>query len=58
VDALPLLRLTEPRLTGGSRIVRGVVDKVGAALLLVTLAPLLLAIFVAVRMDGGPAFFR
>jgi len=58
VDGLPLLRLTEPAFTGIPRLVKATVDRVGAALLLVAAAPLLLIVFLAVRVDGGPAFFR
>ncbi|HEX4249274.1 MAG TPA: sugar transferase [Pseudonocardia sp.] len=58
VDGLPLLRLTEPRFTGAPWVLKGIMDKIGAALLLLILAPLLIAIYYAVRSDGGPGFFR
>jgi exopolysaccharide biosynthesis polyprenyl glycosylphosphotransferase len=58
VDGLPLLRLTEPRLSGASRALKAVVDRVGAVLLLVVLAPLMLLVCAAVRSDGGPVLFR
>jgi exopolysaccharide biosynthesis polyprenyl glycosylphosphotransferase len=58
VDGLPLLRLTEPHFTGFPRLVKATVDRIGAALLLVVLAPLLFVLYVAVRADRGPAFFR
>jgi exopolysaccharide biosynthesis polyprenyl glycosylphosphotransferase len=58
VDGLPLLRLTEPRFTGTPRVLKVVMDKIGAGLLLLILAPVLLAIFLSVRSDGGPGFFR
>jgi exopolysaccharide biosynthesis polyprenyl glycosylphosphotransferase len=58
VDGLPLLRLSEPRFTGMPRVAKVVFDKVLAGALVVVLSPLLLAIAVAVRMDGGPVFFR
>lgn len=59
VDGLPLLRLTKPRFTGGGRVLKAVIDRVGAALLLVVTAPVLLAIATAIRLsDGGPALFR
>jgi exopolysaccharide biosynthesis polyprenyl glycosylphosphotransferase len=38
--------------------VKTVLDGVGALLLLLLLSPLMLALVVAVRRDGGPAFFR
>lgn len=55
VDGLPLLRLTRPALGGASLLVKAVVDRLGAALLLLLLAPVLLALAVAVRSGGGPA---
>ncbi|MDN5751340.1 MAG: sugar transferase, partial [Pseudonocardia sp.] len=58
VDGLPLLRLTQPSLTGLPRIVKAVMDRIGAAVVLALVAPLLLGIAVAVRVDGGPVFFR
>jgi exopolysaccharide biosynthesis polyprenyl glycosylphosphotransferase len=58
VDGLPLLRLTEPTYTGIPRLLKAGIDIVGAALLLVILAPVLLAVYLAVRVDGGPGFFR
>ena len=58
VDGLPLLRLTEPRFSGAPWVLKGVMDKIGAGLLLLLLSPLLLAIYLAVRSDGGPGFFR
>lgn len=58
VDGLPLLRLTQPALDGLPRVVKAAFDRIGAALLLVLTAPLLLAVAVAVRCDGGPVFFR
>ena len=44
VDGLPMLHVEHPRLPGGSRVVKELVDRVGAALLLLLLSPLLLAI--------------
>ncbi|GAA3243152.1 sugar transferase [Pseudonocardia petroleophila] len=58
VDGLPLLRLTQPSLTGLPRVVKAVIDRIGAAVVLALVTPLLLAIAVAVRADGGPVFFR
>jgi exopolysaccharide biosynthesis polyprenyl glycosylphosphotransferase len=59
VDGLPMLHVDHPRLDGGSRVVKEVVDRVGAALLLVLLSPLLLTLAVCIRRDSpGPVFFR
>ncbi|MDQ4102645.1 MAG: sugar transferase [Actinomycetota bacterium] len=58
VDGLPLLRLTEPTFTGLPRIIKAVGDRLVAGLLLVVMAPLLVAVAIVVRSDGGPVFYR
>jgi exopolysaccharide biosynthesis polyprenyl glycosylphosphotransferase len=58
VDGLPLLRLTQPALDGIPRVVKATFDRIGAVLLLVVTAPVLLGVAIAVRSDGGPVFFR
>jgi exopolysaccharide biosynthesis polyprenyl glycosylphosphotransferase len=59
VFGLPLLRVTAPRFDGFRWVVKSVLDRVGAAFLLVLTAPLLLAIAVAIKAgDGGPVFYR
>ena len=58
VDGLPLLRLTQPTFEGGSRVLKSIVDRLGAALLLILFAPLLVVLALAVKCDGGPIFFR
>ena len=58
VDGLPLLRLTEPRFTGISRIVKNAFDRVAATLLILVLAPLFLVLTVMIKRDGGPVFYR
>jgi exopolysaccharide biosynthesis polyprenyl glycosylphosphotransferase len=59
VDGLPMLHVEHPRLTGPARLVKEVVDRVGAAVLLVVCAPLLAAVAVAIRWDSpGPVLFR
>ncbi|MHA6784831.1 sugar transferase [Pseudonocardia saturnea] len=58
VDGLPLLRLTQPSLTGPARVVKAVLDRLGALALLTILVPLMLAVALAVALDGGPVFFR
>jgi exopolysaccharide biosynthesis polyprenyl glycosylphosphotransferase len=58
VDGLPLLKLTEPVFTGVPKIVKGCIDRAGAAALVLLLAPVLLAIAVMIKLDGGgPVFF-
>lgn len=59
VAGLPLLLVEPPRLTGGARIVKRVIDLVAAFLLLLVLSPLLLVIGLLVRFTSrGPAIFR
>ncbi|BCJ49707.1 polyprenyl glycosylphosphotransferase [Actinoplanes sp. NBRC 14428] len=61
VDGLPMLHVEHPRLKGSARIVKAVFDRVGALLLLLAAAPLLVAIAAIVRLGRdarGPAIFR
>ncbi|WP_217168414.1 sugar transferase [Streptomyces sp. AC512_CC834] len=62
VDAvlgIPLLRVSMPTFTGGRRSVKGVVDRVGAALLLVVFAPLMTLVALLVLVDSrGGVFYR
>lgn len=59
VDGLPMLHVEHPRLSGGSRIVKELADRAGAALLLLVFAPLLAVIAVAIKRDTpGPVLFR
>jgi exopolysaccharide biosynthesis polyprenyl glycosylphosphotransferase len=54
-----LLELRPAPLSGPARVLKDVVDRLGAALLLVVTAPALLAIAAAVRRDSaGPAIYR
>jgi exopolysaccharide biosynthesis polyprenyl glycosylphosphotransferase len=58
VDGLPLLHVEHPRLAGGSRVVKELVDRIGAAVLLLLLAPLLIGVAIAIKAQPGPVFFR
>jgi exopolysaccharide biosynthesis polyprenyl glycosylphosphotransferase len=58
VDGLPLVRLTQPKFTGASRMLKNALDRLGAAVILLLTSPLLLGLALAVRRDGGPAFYR
>ncbi|CAL9406614.1 exopolysaccharide biosynthesis polyprenyl glycosylphosphotransferase [Streptomyces sp. DH-12] len=62
VDAvlgIPLLRVSMPAFTGGRRAVKGVVDRLGALILLVAFAPLLLLVALLVATDSrGGVFYR
>jgi hypothetical protein len=53
VDGLPLLWLTEPAFTGVPRLIKAVGDWLAAALLL-AIAPIPIALAIAVRSDGSP----
>lgn len=59
VSGMPLLHLEQPELTGGRQVLKGVVDRGLAAVAVVLLAPVLLAVALAVRLSGpGPVLFR
>ncbi|AEV88665.1 UDP-phosphate galactose phosphotransferase [Actinoplanes sp. SE50] len=58
-DGLPMLHVEHPRLHGGSRLVKELVDRAGALLLLMLFAPLLLGLALCVRLTSrGPVLFR
>jgi len=59
IGDVPMVRLLERPLDGWRWLLKGVEDRLLAALLLVLLAPLLLLIALAVRLDTpGPVFYR
>ncbi|MFF5140184.1 sugar transferase [Streptomyces sp. NPDC013157] len=62
VDAvlgIPLLRVSLPTFTGGRRAIKEVVDRVGAAVLLMLFAPLMASVALLVLADSrGGAFYR
>ncbi|MDG9706998.1 sugar transferase [Streptomyces sp. DH10] len=62
VDAvlgIPLLRVSMPAFSGGRRVIKGVVDRVGAAVLLVLFAPLMVLVGLLVIVDSrGGVFYR
>lgn len=58
-EGLPLLSVEQPRLEGWRRMVKGGLDRLGAAVALIVLAPALLLLALAVRLDSpGPVLFR
>ncbi len=58
-EGLPLLAVEQPRFEGWRRVVKGGVDRVVAGVALIVLAPVLLAIAIAVRADtSGPVLYR
>ncbi|MEU7644881.1 sugar transferase [Streptomyces huasconensis] len=62
VDAvlgIPLLRVSLPTFTGGRRVVKEVVDRLGAAILLLLFAPLMVLVGLLVLADSrGGALYR
>ena len=59
VAGLPLLHIDRPSYAGANRFRKAVLDRVGAALIVLALSPLLLVIAVAVVADTrGPVFHR
>jgi exopolysaccharide biosynthesis polyprenyl glycosylphosphotransferase len=58
-EGLPLLSVEQPRYEGWQRVVKGGVDRLAAGFALVVLAPVLLGIALAVRLDSaGPVLYR
>jgi exopolysaccharide biosynthesis polyprenyl glycosylphosphotransferase len=58
-EGLPLLAVEQPRFEGWPRVIKGALDRAMATLAILFLAPLLLAIALAVRLSGpGPVLFR
>ncbi|MBG0561575.1 sugar transferase [Actinoplanes aureus] len=58
-DGLPMLHVEHPRLHGGSRLVKDVVDRLGALLLLILSGPVLLSVALCVGLTSrGPVLFR
>jgi exopolysaccharide biosynthesis polyprenyl glycosylphosphotransferase len=59
VAGLPLLHVDEPQFTGSKRVAKVVLDRVLATAALTMLAPLLIAVVVAIRLTSpGSALFR
>ncbi|BCJ59533.1 polyprenyl glycosylphosphotransferase [Micromonospora endophytica] len=59
IEGLPLLHVEEPTLSGPALLAKSMMDRVGAGLGLLLLAPVFVAIAVAIRIsDPGPVFFR
>lgn len=59
VAGLPLLHIDKPRYEGANRFRKAIVDRIGSAVILLALAPLFLALAVAIKLDSpGPVFYR
>jgi exopolysaccharide biosynthesis polyprenyl glycosylphosphotransferase len=57
--SVPLIQIREPEYRGHRRVIKAILDRFAAAVLLVVGAPLLLAIAAAVRFTSpGPALYR
>ncbi|MGY1631509.1 sugar transferase [Geodermatophilus sp. SYSU D01186] len=57
--SVPLIQIREPEFRGHRRLLKGLLDRVGAAVLLVLGSPVMVAIAVAVRLTSpGPALYR
>lgn len=59
VLGMPVLRVSEPTFTGFRRVIKELVDRGGAALLLMLLAPLFLVVSALIAIESrGPIFYR
>jgi exopolysaccharide biosynthesis polyprenyl glycosylphosphotransferase len=59
VEGLPLLHVEEPKLSGLAWLIKNVMDRVVAAVMIVLTLPVLGAIAFAIKVgDRGPVFFR
>jgi exopolysaccharide biosynthesis polyprenyl glycosylphosphotransferase len=59
VLGMPMLRVSQPAFTGGRRLVKAVVDRIGALLALLLTSPVLVLAAVAIKLgDGGPVFYK
>ncbi|MGU3293327.1 sugar transferase [Williamsia sp. M5A3_1d] len=59
VAGLPLLHIDKPRYQGANRLAKAMFDRIGAAVLVILAAPVLLICAVAIRIDSrGPVFYR
>lgn len=59
IEGLPLLHVEEPTLSGLGWLAKNLLDRVAAGLGLLLLAPIFIAVAVAIQLsDRGPVFFR
>ncbi|OPX07450.1 sugar transferase, partial [Gordonia sp. i37] len=57
--ALPLLHIDKPRYEGANRFRKAALDRVGALTALLMLAPIMVAVGIAIKVDSaGPIFYR
>ena len=59
VAGLPLLHIDKPQYEGANRLRKAVLDRVGAALILLLCTPVLLLVAAVIKLDSrGPVFYR
>ncbi|GAA1479663.1 sugar transferase [Gordonia sinesedis] len=59
VAGLPLLHIDPPQYEGATRFHKAVIDRVGAALVLLAALPVMIAVAIAIKLDTpGPVFYR
>ncbi|MFT4124667.1 MAG: sugar transferase [Gordonia sp. (in: high G+C Gram-positive bacteria)] len=59
VAGLPLLHIDKPRYEGANRFRKAALDRLGAVFALLLLAPVMMAIAIAITLEsGGPVFYR
>lgn len=59
VAGLPLLHIDKPRYEGANRLRRAALDRIGAAMMIAVLAPIMIGVAIAVKVDSrGPVFYR
>jgi exopolysaccharide biosynthesis polyprenyl glycosylphosphotransferase len=58
-SSVPLIQIREPEFRGHRRLIKGVLDRAAAAILLILGTPFFLAIAAAIRLDSpGPVLYR
>lgn len=58
VSGLPLVHVSTPQFSSGAQFAKRVFDVITSSLLILALSPVLLALAVIVKSDGGSALFR
>ncbi|MFW0107829.1 sugar transferase [Rothia sp. P7181] len=57
LNGVPLIHVSTPRMEGFSALIKRTIDIVCSTLGLIVLAPLLIAVGIIIKLDGGPIFF-
>jgi exopolysaccharide biosynthesis polyprenyl glycosylphosphotransferase len=59
IAGLPLLHMEHPQRTGSKLVIKSLLDRAAATVVLILLAPIFAAIAIRIRVeDGGPVFFK